>query len=126
VTGRANASRQSSAPSPLTRLLTVQELAHLLQVPPKTIYTWRYKGIGPPAIPIGRYLRFRIEDVVAWLEAREESPHRIGTDRRHERTEPPGAPADHGTRAETRHKRPLRSQQTRVVEREGGGVAGKS
>jgi excisionase family DNA binding protein len=52
------------------RLLTVRELADLLQVPPKTIYTWRYKGIGPPAIPVGRYLRIGAEDVVAWLEAR--------------------------------------------------------
>jgi excisionase family DNA binding protein len=51
-------------------LLTVQELADLLQVPPKTVYTWRYKGVGPPALPIGKYLRFRAEDVAAWLEER--------------------------------------------------------
>jgi excisionase family DNA binding protein len=54
----------------LSRLLTVQELADLLQVPPKTIYTWRYKRIGPPAVPLGRYLRFRADDVAAWLEKR--------------------------------------------------------
>jgi excisionase family DNA binding protein len=53
-------------------LLSVQELADLLQVPPKTIYAWRYKGIGPVAVPIGKYLRFRPEDVTAWLEARTE------------------------------------------------------
>lgn len=52
------------------RLLTVQELADLLQVPLKTIYTWRYKGIGPPAVPVGKYLRFRPKDVAAWLDAR--------------------------------------------------------
>jgi excisionase family DNA binding protein len=55
---------------PLSRLLSVQDLAELLQIPPKTIYTWRYKGVGPPAVPIGRYLRFRAEDVAAWLEER--------------------------------------------------------
>lgn len=54
----------------LSRLLTVRELAEHLQVPLKTIYTWRYKGIGPPAVRIGRYLRFRAEDVAAWLEER--------------------------------------------------------
>jgi excisionase family DNA binding protein len=57
-------------PEVLSRLLTVQELADLLQVPVKTIYTWRYKGIGPPAVPLGRYLRFRADDVAAWLEKR--------------------------------------------------------
>jgi excisionase family DNA binding protein len=55
-------------------LLTVQELADLLQIPPKTIYTWRYKGIGPPAVPMGKYLRFRAEDVAAWLDARADAP----------------------------------------------------
>jgi excisionase family DNA binding protein len=54
--------------------MTVQELADLLQVPPKTIYTWRYKRIGPPAVPMGKYLRFRAEDVVAWLEQRADTP----------------------------------------------------
>lgn len=59
-----------AAHAPLSRLLTVQELADLLQVPTKTIYTWRYNGVGPPAVPMGRYLRFRTEDVVVWLEER--------------------------------------------------------
>jgi len=76
LTHRARASRQVSPSSPLSRLLTVQELADLLQVPPKTIYAWRYKGIGPVAVPIGKYLRFRPEDVAAWLEARAEPPRR--------------------------------------------------
>jgi len=53
----------------------VKELADLLQVPPKTIYAWRYKGMGPTAVPVGKYLRFRPEDVAAWLQARTE-PHR--------------------------------------------------
>ena len=61
---------------PLPRLLTVRELADLLQVPPKTIYTWRYKGVGPPAIPLGRYLRFRADDVAAWLQSRAEAADR--------------------------------------------------
>jgi excisionase family DNA binding protein len=55
-------------------MLTVQELADLLQIPTKTIYTWRYKGIGPPAVPMGKYLRFRAEDVAAWLDARADVP----------------------------------------------------
>jgi excisionase family DNA binding protein len=54
----------------------VRELADLLQVPHKTIYAWRYKGKGPTAVPVGKYLRFRPEDVAAWLEARAEPPRR--------------------------------------------------
>ena len=58
----------------LSRLLTVKELAELLQVPVQTIYTWRYKRIGPPAVPMGKYLRFRPEDVAAWLDSRADAP----------------------------------------------------
>lgn len=54
----------------LAQLLTVQELAELLQVPQKTVYSWRYKGEGPPGVVVGRHLRFRAEDVAAWLESR--------------------------------------------------------
>ena len=68
--------------SHLSRLLTVQELADLLQIPVKTIYTWRYKRIGPPAVPMGKYLRFRAEDVAAWLDARADAPRGGGAGKR--------------------------------------------
>lgn len=48
-------------------LLTVNELAVLLKVPPKTIYAWRYRRQAPPGIRIGRHLRFRRADVERWL-----------------------------------------------------------
>jgi excisionase family DNA binding protein len=50
------------------RLITVQELAELLQVPPKTLYSWRYRGEGPRGIMVGRHLRYRPQEVAAWLE----------------------------------------------------------
>lgn len=82
LTGPARARQQGVSHAPLSRLLTVRELADLLQVPPKTIYTWRYKGIGPRAVPIGKYLRFRPEDVGAWLDAHADDPEPdIGTRR---------------------------------------------
>jgi predicted DNA-binding transcriptional regulator AlpA len=62
------------SPVSLRPLLTVQELADLLQVPVKTIYTWRYKRIGPPAVPMGKYLRFRPEDIAVWLDSRADVP----------------------------------------------------
>jgi excisionase family DNA binding protein len=58
-----------TAERPLSQLLTARYLAELLQVPAKTIYAWRYKGQGPPGVLVGRHLRFRPEDVAAWLEA---------------------------------------------------------
>lgn len=49
------------------RLATPAEVASYLQVPVKTLYTWRYKGVGPRAHRVGRHLRYRWEDVEAWL-----------------------------------------------------------
>ena len=53
-------------PSPLD-LLTVEQLAALLQVPPSTIYQWRYLNQGPPGFKVGRHLRFEKSDVETWL-----------------------------------------------------------
>jgi excisionase family DNA binding protein len=49
------------------RLATPSEVASYLQVPVKTLYTWRYKRVGPRAHRVGRHLRYRWEDVEAWL-----------------------------------------------------------
>jgi excisionase family DNA binding protein len=50
------------------RLLSTDEVARLLVVPVTTLYTWRYKGTGPRAFKVGKHLRYRLVDVVAWLE----------------------------------------------------------
>jgi excisionase family DNA binding protein len=74
VTGRAVNPKRDEVHSPLARLLSVKDLAEILQVPPKTIYAWRYHGKGPRAVPVGKYVRFRAEDVAAWLEMHAEPP----------------------------------------------------
>lgn len=48
-------------------LLTTDELADELRVPKQTIYHWRKQGGGPPALRIGRGLRYRRGDVDEWL-----------------------------------------------------------
>lgn len=50
-------------------LWTTEQLAGYLGVPVATVYAWRTRGEGPPAIRVGRYLRFRSEDVAAWLDS---------------------------------------------------------
>lgn len=53
------------------QLLTVDDLARLLNVPKRAVYDMRYDGELPPAVLIGsQRLRWRPADVRAWLEAR--------------------------------------------------------
>lgn len=53
-------------------LLTEAELAELLKVSVGTIRRWRSEGTGPPALRLGRGVRYRRADVDAWLEAQAE------------------------------------------------------
>jgi excisionase family DNA binding protein len=50
------------------KLFTAIELAETLQVPVATVYRWNYLHSGPPAIRVGRHVRYLEEDVLAWLE----------------------------------------------------------
>ena len=34
-----------------------------------TIYHWRRTGYGPPGVRIGRHVRYRPEDVRAWVQS---------------------------------------------------------
>jgi predicted DNA-binding transcriptional regulator AlpA len=49
------------------RLWSPIELAKHLGIPVATLYAWRYRGEGPPALRIGRHLRYRPADIEAWL-----------------------------------------------------------
>lgn len=66
----STAAGENGAYGHLDRLLSVEELGELLQVPVATIYQWRYRGEGPEAIRIGRYLRFDPTDVKKWIDDR--------------------------------------------------------
>ena len=57
----------------LDRLLTVQELADYLGVPVATLYQWRHRGEGPPGFRVGRYIRYRRNDVEQWIRDRLEA-----------------------------------------------------
>lgn len=50
-------------------LWDVHQLAEFLAVPVQTIYDWRCKGYGPASMKVGRYVRYRESDVMAWLDS---------------------------------------------------------
>jgi excisionase family DNA binding protein len=53
------------------RIWTPEEVSSFLGVPVPTLYQWRHKGIGPKSRRVGRHLRYKPEDVLAWLEEQE-------------------------------------------------------
>lgn len=53
----------------LPRLLGMPELAEYLGVPLQTVRRWRVTNYGPPGFTVGRYVRYRLADVLAWEQA---------------------------------------------------------
>jgi excisionase family DNA binding protein len=53
----------------IRRLWSVEEVADYLGVPVRTLYQWRTKRCGPPGRRVGRFLRYRPEDIEAWLDS---------------------------------------------------------
>lgn len=53
----------------MNQLMTIEQLADVLQVPVDTVYAWRSKQHGPPAFKVGKYLRWKPEVVEAWIDA---------------------------------------------------------
>lgn len=51
-----------------SKLWTVDDVAEYLGVPKKTLYRWRTEGYGPAGRRIGKHLRYRSADVVAWVD----------------------------------------------------------
>jgi excisionase family DNA binding protein len=50
--------------------MTLEDLSTYLDIPVKTLRKWRVEGTGPRAFKVGRHLRFRRNDIDAWLEER--------------------------------------------------------
>ena len=56
-----------------TSLLLPDELAIQLGIPLRTLGQWRYTGGGPRYVKVGRHVRYRRDDVDAWLDERTSS-----------------------------------------------------
>jgi predicted DNA-binding transcriptional regulator AlpA len=52
---------------PRDRLWSVEEVSYYLGVPVGTLYSWRVQRRGPACRRIGRFLRYRPEDVTEWF-----------------------------------------------------------
>ncbi|MFS2291723.1 MAG: helix-turn-helix domain-containing protein [Actinomadura sp.] len=50
--------------------LTPDDLAKREGVPVSTVYQWNSRGGGPKFMKIGRHVRYRLSDVVAWENSR--------------------------------------------------------
>lgn len=50
------------------RLLPPAEVAETLGVSVRTLYAWRYAGEGPPALKLGKYVRYDADDLDRWLK----------------------------------------------------------
>ncbi len=50
------------------QLLTRAQVAELLQLPVSTVAGLAYKSTGPRYFRVGRHTRYRLADVLAWLE----------------------------------------------------------
>lgn len=53
--------------SPWWKLLSIEDVAEFLGVPVNTLYTWRKTGKGPAGFRVGKYVRYRPDDVDAWI-----------------------------------------------------------
>ena len=52
------------------RHLSPVDLAEREHVPLQSVYEWNSKGTGPRYLRIGRHVRYRLADVIAWENAR--------------------------------------------------------
>lgn len=51
------------------RLLTEGEAAQYLNLPPRTLSTWRQRGGGPKFVRLRRNVRYRLYDIEAFVNA---------------------------------------------------------
>lgn len=56
----------------IRNLWGIEDVSAYLGVPVGTLYQWRSRGFGPTGRRVGKYVRYKPEDVEAWYEAQAE------------------------------------------------------
>lgn len=64
---KAAANTRRAAAEPILPLWTTEEVAAFLGVPVSTVYKWNYRHEGPPYKRVGKFARYRADDVLRWL-----------------------------------------------------------
>lgn len=59
---------EGEATADLQELLDVQDVSAITKIPVRTLRLWRHEGRGPRAFRIGKHLRYRRQDVAAWID----------------------------------------------------------
>ena len=62
-------------PARFEALLTIDDVAALVNMPVASLRYWRVLGAGPRGFIIGRRLRYRLDDVLAWIDACRDNDH---------------------------------------------------
>jgi hypothetical protein len=60
-------------------LLTEVEAADFLRLSVRTLQAWRLRIAGPAFVQVGRAVRYRRRDLIAWIEANTVSPSRVSS-----------------------------------------------
>jgi hypothetical protein len=50
-------------------LLTEHATAEILNLSIRTLQSWRLRRAGPPFVQVGRAVRYRRRDLIAWIDA---------------------------------------------------------
>ena len=50
-------------------MLTTGQAAELLSIEPRTLESWRLRGVGPRYRKLGRLVRYSQRDLVEWTDA---------------------------------------------------------
>ncbi len=56
-------------PSRFEQLWSVEQTAEFLAVSVKTLYGWRGRKFGPPSYRLGHVVRYRPDEVRAWVDS---------------------------------------------------------
>lgn len=58
-------------------LLTESQAAEVLTIKPDTLRVWRCRGRGPRLVRIGRSCRYRLADLLDFINANVDDPSRV-------------------------------------------------
>lgn len=58
----------------LERLVTIKDVSDLTGFATSSLYTMRHEGRGPKGYRIGGRVRYRLSDVLAWIEEHADEP----------------------------------------------------